>query len=85
MTIVAHHHARPTGTSPEGGRVTRVVVGSLTHRRRPYHRRCSTARPSSAARAGAAASLYIDQYNVWMHHVLTEKGKGYGPAEGDIE
>ena len=30
MTIVAHHHARPTGTSPEGGRVTPVVVGSLT-------------------------------------------------------
>ncbi len=24
--------------------------------------------------AGAAASLYIDEYNIWMHHLLDDKG-----------
>ncbi|MFT3708654.1 MAG: hypothetical protein QM817_13465 [Archangium sp.] len=29
--------------------------------------------------AQAAASLYIDSYNVWMHHVLSEKGERLFP------
>lgn len=33
------------------------------------------------ARAAAAADLYISQYNIWMHHVLTEKGERLWPKD----
>ncbi|WP_206079371.1 hypothetical protein [Polyangium spumosum] len=34
------------------------------------------------ARAGAEGDLYISDYNVWMHHLVSEKGFGAQGAEG---
>jgi hypothetical protein len=34
---------------------------------------------AKVAEAGAAASLYIDSYNVWMHHLVDDKGQRLFP------
>lgn len=32
------------------------------------------------AKVGAEADLYISQYNIWMHHLLTPKGERLFPS-----
>ncbi len=45
-----------------------------------FARRVPPSVTQEIARVGAAASLYIDQYNIWMHHVVTEKGERLFPS-----
>ncbi len=44
-----------------------------------FSRRVPAAVQQEITSAQAAASLYIDEYNVWMHHVLAEKGERLFP------
>jgi hypothetical protein len=44
-----------------------------------FSRRVPAAVQQEITSAQAAASLYIDEYNVWMHHVLSEKGERLFP------
>jgi hypothetical protein len=45
-----------------------------------YARRVPAEVVQQQAAAAAAASLYIDEYNIWMHHLLDEKGERLFPA-----
>lgn len=46
-----------------------------------YSRRVPAEVNQAIARAGAEADQYIAEYNIWMHHVLDEKGKRLFPAK----
>lgn len=44
-----------------------------------YARRVPAQIQQEAAEASAAAELYISQYNIWMHHLLDERGERLFP------
>ncbi len=44
-----------------------------------FYRRVPAEVQQEVSRAGAAADLYIAQYNVWMHHLVDDKGERLFP------
>jgi hypothetical protein len=61
-----------------GGDFTREqwAEARLTNR---FSRRVPPDVQQEASRAGARADLYIAQYNIWMHHLLNDKGERLFP------
>ncbi|SEN15324.1 hypothetical protein SAMN05444354_13217 [Stigmatella aurantiaca] len=44
-----------------------------------FYRRVPSEVQQEVSRAGAAADLYISEYNVWMHHLVNERGERLFP------
>ncbi len=71
------HHARRAG--PRRRRRTPAASGPRSRLAGRFARRVPGEVARQIAQAGAAADLYIAEYNVWMHHLLDEKGERLFP------